>query len=1010
MKPIRLHLENFGPFVQEEIDFSKIHDNQLFLISGKTGSGKTMIFDGIVFALYGRASTEKREVKHLRSQFADPNEPLKVTYEFEVRGRRYKVIRTAPYVTPDNQQVKHQTIEVYAFDGTTYHLEESKNRESKQYLLDLINLEHEQFRQLFILPQGEFKRFLISSTKEKQPILRTLFNTQLYEFLNDRLVNNTKDIKIKIANQQEKIKDKWQTLETFDHEALQTYQMLSAEQYDRLFEVLPEYQLIGEQIVKNLDTETKQLNKRTEAVKAELEQQRKRLELEEKYEQILEEIKVLESEKTQIQKDETLLQRIRESKSAIRLYRDQTNEEAQLSEYDKQMQRLENALDQAQQEMSQLDRKEVELSEQSHAIEEKREFVRKTHYFYENHQQFIKYVKNEKERKKEIEVLVERLAQYETKVTNLHKQTGEQVIDIDKEKDLFIQIEQLKRDVDDIAQAEEKAKEASRLKEEIKKIKYVMEDLNEKVMEKTQQIVHLTSHDHTLLNHESAVDVLRSELHLGEPCPVCQQIVHELAEGASMATLKEQRHQNEQLEQEINKLKEQINDCKIHLSVSEAKYESVSDVQFDSEKLQSQKELLEETSQTYQELHDTNKKLEKTQKQLADLKQLMNGIEQEIAVKKEQLARDIEALAEFEQKTTYTDVQQFVYEYEQQSQAVEGYDKALAHQQQERQKREKQVNDITSQRNTTTALMKVSRKKIQQLQSELDVELERLNLDGVHELERVMKEVDKEAEIEARIKKHNEMYHVKLDHQKELSKQIQAMDVKDLTELEHKYEEINNKHREYFKQLSQAQLKLDNNERSIEMIEQEIIYLKEQLDQQRELVFLSDVIKGNNDKKLSLENYVLTYYLDQILLQANKRLLNMTGDRYQLVRKEEKGKGYSGLEIDVFDYYANQSRPINSLSGGETFQASLALALGLCEIVQNEQGGISLDAMFIDEGFGTLDQETLETALDTLIQLQSSGRLVGVISHVTELKERIPVVLEVVSNNYQSHTQLVFRE
>lgn len=1010
MKPICLYLENFGPFVQEEIDFSKIHDNQLFLISGKTGSGKTMIFDGIVFALYGRASTEKREVKHLRSQFAEPNAPLKVVYEFEVRGRRYKVIRTAPYVKAGNKRETNQTLEVYVYDGSTYHLEEGTLNGGKQYLLELIKLKHEQFRQLFILPQGEFKRFLTSSTTEKQPILRTLFNTQLYEFLNGKLQNNTKDIKVKIDKQQEIIKREWQRLETFDYEELQTYQMLSAEQHDRLLEVLPKYRLIGEQIVKNLDAETEQLKQHTETVKAEVEQQRNRLELKEKYEQLHEEIKTLESEKIQIQNDETLLQRIRECKSAVRLYRDQTNEELQLSKYDKQMQRLEHAIEQAQKTMAQLDRKEVELSEQRHDIEEKRQFVRNTHYFYENRQQFLKYVTNEKIRKKEIEALTKRLSQYETQVENLHLETGEQVIDFDKERQLLIQIEQFKRNIDDMAQAKEKMKEANRLKDEIKKNKFVMEQLKEKVTEKTQQMVHLTSHDHTLLNHESAVDVLRSELQLDEPCPVCQQIVHELTEGASITTLKEQRHKNEQLEQEITVLKEQINDYKVSLSVSETKYENVCEVQFDSEKFQSQKELLEETSQTYQQLHVINKKLEKSQKQLTDLKQLMNGIEQEIAVKNEQLARDIESIAEFKQKTTYADIQQFVSEYEQQSQLVDIYDKELERQQQERQKCEKQINDITAQRNTTTALVEVSHKKIQQLQSELVVELERLNLEDVHELEQVMKEEKREAELDSKIKNYNEVYHFMLERRKEVYQQVQAIEVKDLAELEHKYQELNQKSYKFLKQLTQAKVNLDNNEKSIELIEKEIVYLKEQLDKQRELVFLSDVIKGNNDKKLSLENYVLTYYLDQILLQANKRLLNMTGDRYQLVRKEKIGQGYSGLEIDVFDYYANQSRPINSLSGGETFQASLALALGLCEIVQNEQGGISLDAMFIDEGFGTLDQETLETALDTLIQLQSSGRLVGVISHVTELKERIPVILEVVSNNYQSHTQLLFRE
>ena len=107
----------------------------------------------------------------------------------------------------------------------------------------------------------------------------------------------------------------------------------------------------------------------------------------------------------------------------------------------------------------------------------------------------------------------------------------------------------------------------------------------------------------------------------------------------------------------------------------------------------------------------------------------------------------------------------------------------------------------------------------------------------------------------------------------------------------------------------------------------------------------------------------------------------------------------------MFDFHSNKSRHISSLSGGETFQASLALALGLSEVVQQESGGITLDSMFIDEGFGTLDQETLETAIDTLINLKSSGRMVGIISHVSELKQRIPLILEVTSNQYESHTQ-----
>ncbi|HAR6391024.1 TPA: SMC family ATPase, partial [Staphylococcus pseudintermedius] len=252
---------------------------------------------------------------------------------------------------------------------------------------------------------------------------------------------------------------------------------------------------------------------------------------------------------------------------------------------------------------------------------------------------------------------------------------------------------------------------------------------------------------------------------------------------------------------------------------------------------------------------------------------------------------------------------------------------------------------------------------------------------------------------------HQEKQIVELKMQ-DVSQQLSAITVEDLDDLKVKqqqqradFEDVQRRFNEYAFQATQ-------NQKTAQKINDEVTYLKNTLNEQIELFQLAEILSGKNAHNLTLENYVLMHYLEQILLKANQRLLSMTGQRYELVRNEKKGRGFSGLEIEVFDYYSNQSRHITSLSGGETFQASLALALGLSEVVQSEQGGIALDAMFIDEGFGTLDQETLETALDTLIQLQSSGRLVGIISHVSELKNRIPIILEVVSKNYQSTTHL----
>ena len=160
---------------------------------------------------------------------------------------------------------------------------------------------------------------------------------------------------------------------------------------------------------------------------------------------------------------------------------------------------------------------------------------------------------------------------------------------------------------------------------------------------------------------------------------------------------------------------------------------------------------------------------------------------------------------------------------------------------------------------------------------------------------------------------------------------------------------------------------------------------------------VSDAVNGRNPLGLTLQRFVLTAFLDDTLIAATARLERMSRGRYRLERRREREdmRRASGLDLDVFDEFAGQARSVNTLSGGESFLASLSLALGLADVVQSYAGGIRMEALFIDEGFGTLDQEALDDALKTLMDLREKGRLVGIISHVPELKERIDVRLEV---------------
>ena len=154
---------------------------------------------------------------------------------------------------------------------------------------------------------------------------------------------------------------------------------------------------------------------------------------------------------------------------------------------------------------------------------------------------------------------------------------------------------------------------------------------------------------------------------------------------------------------------------------------------------------------------------------------------------------------------------------------------------------------------------------------------------------------------------------------------------------------------------------------------------------------LENAARGNNQRRLEFGQYVLGTYFDEILEAANLRLYHMSEGRYELFRTEKVKdmRRRNSLDIEVLDNYTGRRRPGKTLSGGESFKAALSLALGLSDVIQNYVGGIDIDLLFIDEGFGSLDETSVQTAVDTLMTLAGGSRMVGIISHVSELKERI---------------------
>ena len=228
--------------------------------------------------------------------------------------------------------------------------------------------------------------------------------------------------------------------------------------------------------------------------------------------------------------------------------------------------------------------------------------------------------------------------------------------------------------------------------------------------------------------------------------------------------------------------------------------------------------------------------------------------------------------------------------------------------------------------------------------------------------------------------------------------------IKSLNEKENELRELNSKEKKIFSRLT-------SNKDTLKLIIKISDKIKEDESEYNVIGELSELANGNNLERITFERYVLAAYFDDIIKAANRRLSKMTNERYALKRKAEKGKGtkQSGLELEIIDAYTGKERHVNTLSGGEGFKASLALALGLADVIQSYAGGVHIETMFVDEGFGSLDPESLDGAINALMDLKNLGRLVGIISHVDELRERIEARLEVSLGKSGSHAKFIMK-
>lgn len=1005
MRPLSLNMQYFGPFMNETIDFRSLSKSQLFLICGKTGSGKTMIFDAMVYALFGKTSTETREESDLRSHFADPKLPTKVQFEFEIKGTEYQIIRTIKYIKEGNKNPTNPTVEVYKKESNEWALVTSSINASNDYLKSLLHMNVKQFRQILILPQGEFKQFLVSNSTDKRSILRTLFDSDRFEALQEKLEDEMKKEISMIEKHYQKITQYVYDLHDFDNEELIQYKELEGYRHEKVVEALEQFNNVGARLLSELDKKYKTSEQQVEEI--------------EKYFEVekltMQNFEMLEDKKKSFAALHDQLSHITHLKNQLKYLKtvqSMTYQYDQLHLTKKELNTTENEYNQLQKESEETNlqfeevkqKLSIKLNDQSR-IESYKEFIKQTAHIQTNISQYKEALQELPHSIKMFKDMKTNIEDNEGQLKTLNALLDEHAVDDQIEQEKLKKQENLILEIENLKNKQEQYAEKNKLIEKKTSLIEKIEELNENKLMTESKIIE--SDNFEVLSVEDEIIKIQKHVHLGETCPICGSEVKSINGDIDFEAIKQEKAMQQELikaqqnisnelvmyKERMNTIIEQINNLSISKDVSE-------ELESAESALAIIKKEINGIRAHRQEAQNIQLEIRKLEKHISEQKLDYNNMHHKI----ERFKKDA---SYFKSETKFETIDAFVKQFEQYHVEVNQFDSEVESlKEQVEQYKEKQV-EIQNKINTAKERKDIFVKQIESSQSFIETEMKKHHIESYEQLDELLGSVSNIHEYEVEIEEFEKKYNKLEADVIELRGKVKNKIKPDLEQISNQLSHAKASFVDITKEHTELKFKIEQNSKKRNEIFNIITLLEQDLSEQEELIELTRVMNGKNAEKLSLENYVLIYYLNHILDSANQQFTKMTNSRYQLVRKKEKSQGLSGLEIEVFDRYSNRTRHITTLSGGETFQASLSLAIGLSNIVQQEAGAIHLESMFIDEGFGTLDSETLETALDTLVNIQMSGRLVGIISHVSELKTRIPTILNVNKNGFLSTSSFI---
>ncbi|MCH5194746.1 MAG: SMC family ATPase [Oscillospiraceae bacterium] len=938
MRPIKLVMSAFCSYPGvEELDMEQLGTKGLYLITGAAGAGKTVIFDAITYALYGKPSGKNRNDSELRSFYADPDTPTFVELTFSYAGKTYKVKRGPAYERPTNKgsgTTKKSAFALLEFSDGRPALEDIKK--VNEAIENIIGVDKDQFSQIVMIAQGDFLQVIHADTKQRGKILRKIFRTKPYNDLQDRIsaelsvVSKSKqDIKQRIGTHIKSI------LCGSDGELA-----------DRINEIksIDEKELAIENIEEAVSA-AKALTEQDKAVHDANEEELQKLGSEIKNITVLisETNKIIETKNailTAEQKKDGLIPKLEQFKNALNAEKEKQPETDELS---KQVSAIEA-------ELPMYDKLEGYLS-----------VTTDLNTLIDNNTETLKTKQDEKK------TLQDELNGYEKELDEL-KGTGEKLIQLNADKEALVN-----RQTD------------------IKKLNVSIAELKEKYdqLEKAQTAYTEASQKAERLSLEysaklkafrdAQAGIMAEELSEDDPCPVCGSTVH---------PHKAVKPAETPSEEEVNEAKE-----KAELADEDAGEKSKDSGILEGQISNEEKNILNQIKYLIGDIDikDAKKKIPDIFAKISDD---LEKLEASVSKEKENAERKTlleELIPPKKEKFAGVDDEIFILE------------KNIAANTAALEANDKQCSDLAKNlkyKNKTEAETEMN-KKISEIEShktalktaedsfdECQTELTRLDA-SITELCNLLDDPGEDISIQA------------------LTDQLTKLTSR-RNELTDRQTELTSRQKELTEMQKPIYNRMETNKTASENIRTELEKYKET---EKKYVWISDLSdtaggKLNEQDKVTFETYIQTAYFERIIRYANKRLLEITDGHYEFKRREKamNKRSQSGLELNVIDHYNGSERSVASLSGGEGFKASLSLALGLSDEIQASAGGIQLDTLFLDEGFGTLEGNDLDQVMKVLNDLTDGNRLVGIISHVDALKKSIDKQIVVTNVPYEGST------